>query len=51
MPCDAMPLDSMRWRRLIILLKLEVCSGPTANIGNPVNFAEDPSASSGVRQS
>lgn len=34
----------MRRRRLIILLKLEVCSGPTASIGNPVNFAEDPSS-------
>eukprot|EP00903_Cladosiphon_okamuranus_P009556 g9099.t1 len=31
-------------KSLIILLKLEVCSGPTANIGNPVNFAEDSSA-------
>lgn len=34
--------------RLIILLKLEVCSGPTKKIGDPMNHAEDPSA--GVRE-
>eukprot|EP00752_Nemacystus_decipiens_P010206 g9095.t2 len=37
-------------KRLIILLKLEVCSGPTANIGNPVNFAEDSSSAQQPQQ-
>ncbi|CAM9133630.1 unnamed protein product [Ectocarpus fasciculatus] len=35
-------------KRLIILLKLEVSSGPTPKIGDPINFSEDSSA--GVKQ-
>ncbi|CAN0323644.1 unnamed protein product, partial [Hapterophycus canaliculatus] len=31
-------------KKLIILLRLEVVSGPTAKIGNPMGFTEDSSA-------